>query len=98
STNGGAVGQTRRAELGGGPVLRATSPGQGSVVQCGPEQDSDQDPGLERDVLLVEALADVADGVVQQRPEFTFHGRSPWQKSLPSTTRRNVNSFTSSTL
>jgi len=78
SANGSAVGQTGRAELGGGPIPGAASPDQGSVVQGSPQQDGDQDPGLERDVFLVEALADSADSVVQRRPEFTFHDGSPW--------------------
>src|SRR5262249_36452516 len=40
----------------------------------------------------------LSHGVGQRGPEFTFHGRSPWQHSLPSDTRRNLDSLTTTTL
>jgi hypothetical protein len=51
------------------PALQAEAEANTNANQVRDERDA-------KDVVL-EALAGGADGVVQRRPEFTFHGRFP---------------------
>jgi hypothetical protein len=64
AAEGGVGGDAVGAQAGSGPVLGDTGPGDGAVVEGGPEEDGDEDPGLVLDILLAEALSNILDGVV----------------------------------
>lgn len=77
--------QPRRAPMG-----RLASPAHRAIVQRGPEQDGDNDPGLELHVLLSDLLRGLLQVVIQYRPEFAFHGTAPFLVSLQEKAAENV--------